>query len=43
MNRSINDMEAYTDIPECMSVQEIQDTTQNDEHLQVLVTYIINS
>ena len=38
---SINTIDATTDIPTCMMIQEIQEMTVDNAHLQVLGTYII--
>ena len=35
-------IETYTDIPDYMLTHDIQGTTQNGEHLQVLIACIIN-
>ena len=41
MKLSTNTVEMYMDIQECLSTYETQDELQNDEHLQVLIAYII--
>ena len=40
---SIKAIETYMDILDCMSSYEIHDWTKNDEHLQVLTTYITDA
>ena len=42
MNLGIDVRDDCPDIPECMSTQEIWDATQEDNHLQALMAYIIN-
>ena len=42
MKLVINAVETCLDILECMSTYEVEDTSQNDEHLQALTEYSIN-
>ena len=41
MQLSIVAISTKTDIPTCMSIQDIQDAAHNDMHLQELKEYII--
>ena len=42
MKITIDAIHTTVDIPECMLMQEVWNTTQDDEHLHVLTAYIIN-
>ena len=41
MNLSTDAVNTMTDIPACISIQDIQEATQNDIHLQALRKHII--
>ena len=41
MDIRVDAIQSTTDIPECMSISQIQQTVVQDEHLQCLKTYII--
>ena len=42
MNLNINTFEMCTDFPECITAEEIRCATQEDDHLNILTTYIIS-
>ena len=42
MGQGINQTETCTDIPECMTAEEIRHATEEDDHLNTLMTYMIN-
>ena len=42
MDLNINTTEVYTDIPEWITSKKITHATQNDNHLNALMTYMIH-